>query len=69
MDSLKNEETFFKVKLIRLVQKLNNTMGQFNHIDGTHNVWIVKPSYTARGVGIYCTRDINQIIHGGKKTQ
>lgn len=27
---------------------------QYKSIDGLNNVWISKPSYNARGVGIFC---------------
>ena len=53
---LLTEETYIKVKLVMLQQKLSRKMVQFRDIDGTSNVWIVKPSYNARGIGIYCTR-------------
>jgi hypothetical protein len=42
---------------------------QFNSIDGKHNLWIVKPSYNARGFGIFCSRDINDIMPDMKKGQ
>ena len=31
------------------------------------NVWVVKPSYNARGIGIYCTDKFKDIVHEGKK--
>ena len=31
------------------------------------NVWVVKPSYNARGIGIYCTDKFRDIVHEGKK--
>jgi hypothetical protein len=40
---------------------------QYSTIDGASNVWVVKPSYNARGVGIYCTNKLKDIISQGKK--
>jgi hypothetical protein len=30
-------------------------------VDGTKNIWIVKPSYNARGFGIYLTDSLKDI--------
>jgi hypothetical protein len=38
-------------------------------IDGSKNLWIVKPSYNARGVGIYCSREMQEILPDSKKGQ
>ena len=53
--------TYFKVRIVRLHRKLTNRLTQYDLIDGTKNVWIVKPSYNARGIGIYCTNKFSQI--------
>jgi hypothetical protein len=37
-------------------------------MDGTNNIWIVKPSYNARGVGIYCTRQLRDILKDKEMT-
>ncbi len=29
--------------------------------DGEGNVWIVKPGYNSRGVGVYCTQGIREV--------
>jgi len=57
--NLAGEETYFKIKLIRLHESLSRVMPQYNNIDGVRNVWIVKPSYNARGLGIYCARNLS----------
>lgn len=41
------------MKVFRLYKKLCKYDYQFENIDGCNNVWIIKPSYTARGHGIY----------------
>ena len=43
-------------------------MPQYHKIDGSKNVWVVKPSYNARGIGIYCTDKFRDAVHEGKKT-
>ena len=44
-------------------------MPQYRQIDGTRNIWIVKPSYNARSLGIYCTRQLREILRDAEKTQ
>ena len=51
-------DTYDQVKLVRLCQDLLKVIDQSKSIDGVHNIWIVKPSYNSRGVGIYCTRHL-----------
>lgn len=38
-------------------------------IDGSKNIWIVKPSYNARGFGIHCIDNPSDVILPGKKVQ
>ena len=40
---------------------------QYATIDGTKNVWIVKPSFNSRGHGIYLTNNLKDIIQVGTK--
>ena len=42
-------------------------MPQYEFIDGLANVWVVKPSFNARGLGVYCTNKMRDIIQPGKK--
>lgn len=49
-------------------RKLCKLFPQYAVIDGLANVWVVKPSYNARGVGVYCTNKIKDIIQQGKKS-
>ena len=69
LDAFAFEETYTKVKFINLERRLRKRLPQYREIDGSYNVWIVKPSYNARGLGIYCTRQVNQIIQVSKKLQ
>eukprot|EP00347_Sterkiella_histriomuscorum_P023613 403333992 len=36
-------------------------------IDGLNNIWIVKPSYNARGLGIYCVNDASEVTQNGQR--
>jgi len=48
--------------------KLCRLIPQYSIIDGVANVWVVKPSFNARGVGVYCTNTLKDIIQPGKKS-
>ena len=37
---------------------------QYKSIDGLNNVWISKPSYNARGVGIFCFDQMKEAFSG-----
>ena len=58
-----------KVNCVILHQKLQNYLPQYKSIDGIQNVWVVKPTYSSRGRGIYCTNQLKDIIKVGKKEQ
>lgn len=45
-----------------LHRKLEQLDNQYKRIDGHSNVWVVKPSYIARGHGIYCSNVLKEII-------
>jgi len=51
--------TYEQFKIVRISQKLNEILPQFRTIDGCQNIWIVKPSYTSCGWGIYLTDNLN----------
>ena len=40
---------------------------QYSQIDGSDNIWICKPSFTARGVGIFCFRSLSELFNGSSK--
>lgn len=52
-----NYPTIFKVKVIRVYESMKRCK-VVKETDGVHNLWIVKPSYNARGFGIFCSRSI-----------
>lgn len=51
-----------QVKTLALDRKLARIMPQYGLIDGVANVWVVKPSFNARGLGVYCSNKIKDII-------
>ena len=58
-----------KVRIVRMHRKLMEIVPQYQKIDGSQNIWVVKPSYNARGIGIYLTKKLKDIITLGKKSQ
>lgn len=58
-----------KVRIVRMHRKLLTNVPQYDKIDGFQNTWVVKPSYNARGFGIYLTKKLKDIINIGKKSQ
>lgn len=40
-------------RVFKYHQRLKQALPQYS-LDGTRNIWIVKPCYNARGFGIYC---------------
>ena len=61
--------TYEQFKIVRVHRRLLDLLPQYRQIDGVRNIWIVKPSYNARGVGIYCARQLSQIIQDTKHPQ
>ena len=53
---------------LKLHQELFKVYPQY-HIDGKENIWISKPSYNARGVGIYIINSLKDVISAGRKAQ
>lgn len=55
-------------KICKYHKLLKKTFPQYM-IDGSRNIWIVKPSYNARGFGIYLIDSMKEIIQNGRKSQ
>ena len=59
-----------KHKAIELLDRLKMLEPQFN-LNGSKNIWIVKPAFLSRGRGIKCLSKFNDILNYslGKDTQ
>ena len=52
---------------VKLHQELKRHIYQYKAIDDSYNVWICKPSYNARGFGIFCFNNIKDLFNGSTK--
>ena len=50
-------------------KKLKRNFRQYKEIDGENNVWISKPSYNARGVGIFCFDQLKDAYMGNQNNR
>lgn len=48
-------------------QNLTKHYPQYNYVNGSHNVWICKPCYNARGLGIFCFNEKSEIVQSFAK--
>jgi hypothetical protein len=55
-------------KIYKYHKLLKQNLPQYK-IDGCKNIWIVKPSYNARGFGIYLVDNLKDLMSGAKKGQ
>lgn len=55
-------------KICKYHKLLKQSLPQYS-IDGSKNIWIVKPSYNARGFGIYLVDSLKDLLQSGKKGQ
>jgi len=55
-------------KLYKLKELIKKFLPQ-NYMDGTENIWIIKPSGNARGSGIFLTDSLEEAIDSGAKNQ
>lgn len=66
--SIKKLSLLKQFKLVKLARWLAQSKAQ-SKVDGHHNCWIVKPSYNARGHGIFCSSSLKEILaKQGKQT-
>ncbi len=54
--------------MTELVHTLKQKYPQ-TRIDGTENVWVVKPSFSSRGMGVHCVKSIHEALGRGRKMQ
>lgn len=66
--SWKQPSLLLQYQAYKLHQELFKVYPQYR-IDGCRNVWISKPSYNARGVGIYLINSLKDVISAGRKAQ
>ena len=55
-------------KVVCLINELTIKYPQ-TKIDGIRNVWITKPSFCSRGIGIHCLNTLKEALAAGKKVQ
>lgn len=46
-------------------RNLKQKVTQYKSIDGDFNIWISKPSYNSRGVGVFCFDQLKEVFPGG----
>lgn len=51
----------------KIHKELKKNIYQYKSIDSYSNVWICKPSYNARGFGIYCFNNLRDLFLGSVK--
>jgi tubulin monoglycylase TTLL3/8 len=59
---------YLEHKTISILKKYNAAYPQ-SMIDGVENVWVVKPSFTSRGIGVYCINAPKEEFFSEKKIQ
>jgi len=55
---------FITYKVHKILKRIDF---QYGAIDSYHNTWICKPSYNARGIGIFCFNSIKDLFNGSSK--
>jgi hypothetical protein len=64
----KTPSLLLQYKALKLHQELFKVYPQY-HIDGKQNIWISKPGYNSRGVGIHIINSLKDVISAGRKAQ
>ncbi len=49
-------------KICKYHKLLKSNFPQYATVDGSRNIWIVKPSYNARGFGIYLVDNVRDLV-------
>lgn len=47
-------------KIVQLVKRSDKQWPEYR-ADGINNVWIVKPGYNSRGVGVHCVQGLREV--------
>ena len=64
----KTPNLWLQYQTLKLHQELFKVFPQY-HIDGKENIWISKPGYNARGVGIHIINSLKDVISTTRKAQ
>jgi len=63
MNDINNfDRKFYLDKAKKVLDKLKETDVQF-YLNGTQNIWILKPGGKSRGRGIKCTSNVQEILN------
>lgn len=62
------EENLIGDKIRRVLKGLEKYLPQLD-MEGCENVWIIKPGQNARGSGVRCVKDLDEILDSGCKMQ
>ena len=60
--------TKLQSKCIKLHHQLSSSLSQY-HMEGWRNVWVVKPGQNARGSGVHCSDNLEEIMDCGAGMQ
>lgn len=52
---------------MKIHKDLKKSIHQYKEIDDVNNVWICKPSYNARGFGIFCFNNPKDVVNNTVK--
>lgn len=59
---------YLEYKVIKVIKQLYKSFPQ-TKIEGTENVWIMKPSFSSRGIGVHCINSTKEAFMRGMKMQ
>lgn len=59
---------YLEYKIIQIVKEMKHEFPQ-TKMEGVNNVWIMKPSFSSRGIGVFCLNSIKEGLNGGAKMQ
>ena len=59
---------YFEFKVVSVVKEYSKVYPQAR-MDGAENIWIVKPCFISRGIGVHCINDVKEEYYVGQKMQ